>query len=302
MEQEVFKSFVSWNPLDWLYKFIKKRTLLSNIKDKTDVGNFEIVWYIKDIRRAKKKWFFITIEDISDNFDIFLSETYGLSKFDLVIVSWRKKNRIQISKIVKTSREKLKELAWWSYDENDTVSAVKKARAGEQQQLNIERIKAEIAAENTKMAEENKTNLNKSTFNNEDRVLEDLDIEDIEADEDLVEEERLEEDTTKDVIEDTPDSDAEDSTNIENVENPDDKYKRKDEEIKEEIQEAEPLDNSLNDREKLTITADNISFSKMKLLMNIISWNPWDIIVQVLWNEMKVSEKWVEKLKNLLNE
>jgi DNA polymerase III alpha subunit len=99
MEQEVFKTFISWNPLDGLYKYIKKKTLLSNIKDKIDVWNFEIVWYIKDIRRAKKKWFFITIEDISDNFDIFLSETYWLSKFDLVIVSWWKKNRIQISKI-----------------------------------------------------------------------------------------------------------------------------------------------------------------------------------------------------------
>ena len=185
MEQEVFKTFVSWNPLDGLYKFIKKRTLLSNIKDKTDVGNFEIVGYIKDIRRAKKKGFFITIEDISDSFDIFLSETYWLSKFDLVIVSWWKKNRMQISKIVKTSREKLKELAWGSYDENDTVSAVKKARAGEQQQLNIERIKAEIAAENEKMAEENKENLSKNVFSDKNKVAEDIEWENTEYEEEL---------------------------------------------------------------------------------------------------------------------
>jgi hypothetical protein len=31
---------------------------------------------VKEIRRAKKKGFFIMIEDISDNFDIFLSDTY----------------------------------------------------------------------------------------------------------------------------------------------------------------------------------------------------------------------------------
>ena len=306
MEQDVFKSFVSWNPLDWLYKFIKKRTLLSNIKDKTDVGNFEIVWYIKDIRRAKKKWFFITIEDISDSFDIFLSETYGLTKFDLVIVSWRKKNRIQISKIVKTSREKLKELAWWSFDENDTVSAVKKARAGEQQQLNIERIKAEIVAENTKMAEENKVNQNKSTFNNEETVLEDLELEDIEMDEDLTEEEKVDEDNTEDVIEDISDPDTQENGIVigedENIENSDDD-KGKEEEIKEEKQDSETKDDyTLDDKEILIITAENLPFSKMKSLMAIVAWNPWDITIQVLWNEMKVSEKWLGELKKIIQE
>jgi len=36
MEQEVFKTFISWNPLDWMYKFIKKKTLLSNTS--TSIG------------------------------------------------------------------------------------------------------------------------------------------------------------------------------------------------------------------------------------------------------------------------
>jgi hypothetical protein len=40
----------------------------------------------------------------------------------------------------------------------------------------------------------------------------------------------------------------------------------------------------------------------MKQLMTIVSWNPWDITVHVLWNEMKVSQKWLDELKNLLNE
>jgi hypothetical protein len=52
----------------------------------------------------------------------------------------------------------------------------------------------------------------------------------------------------------------------------------------------------------LVITPDNLSFSKMKLLMTIISWNPWDINIHVLWNEMKVSEKWLSELKNLIQE
>ena len=312
MEQEVFKTFVSWNPLDWLYKMIKKRTLLSNIKDKTDVGNFEIVGYIKDIRRAKKKWFFITIEDISDNFDIFLSETYWLQKFDLVIVSWWKKNRIQISKIVKTSREKLKELAGGSYDEKDTVSAVKKARAGEQQQLNIERIKAEIAAENEKMAEENKENLTKISSDNvqnnlAEEVEEDIEeFEDAEINEELNEiEENIDDNDEKNAqieeenenIDNLEDNEAPiDSAEIENNDSSDNEKQ----EVHEE-KNVEPEDNpSQNSKYSLVITTENLPFSKMKSLMTIISWNPWDIDIQVLWNEMKVSEKWLNELKKLI--
>ena len=51
-----------------------------------------------------------------------------------------------------------------------------------------------------------------------------------------------------------------------------------------------------------TITTENLPFSKMKILMTIISWNPWDITIQVLWNEMKVSEKWLNELKKLIQE
>jgi hypothetical protein len=40
----------------------------------------------------------------------------------------------------------------------------------------------------------------------------------------------------------------------------------------------------------------------MKSLMTIISWNPWDIMIQVLWNEMNVSEKWLDELKKLIQE
>jgi len=320
MEQEVFKTFVSWNPLDWLYKFIKKRTLLSNIKDKTDVGNFEIVGYVKEIRRAKKKWFFITIEDISDNIDIFLSDTYWLEKFDLVIVSWWKKNRIQISKIVKTSREKLKELAWGSYDEKDTVSAVKKARAGEQQQLNIERIKAEIAEQNEKMAEENKENLTKNISSEENEVSEDVESENVEVDEELneIEEENVDEDISEEEIVEDEEETEQPSSEIQNDDNlsswtegegpyawdvndtQDSSSQAPQNDANEEVK---PENNPVTDENQtFVITSENLPFSKMKQLMTIVSWNPWDITIQVLWNEMKISEKWLNELKKLIQE
>lgn len=282
MEQEVFKTFISWNPLDWLYKFIKKKTLLSNIKDKTDVGNFEIVWYIKDIRRAKKKWYFITIEDISDSFDIFLSSTYWFEKFNLIVVQWYKKNRIQITKIVKTSREKLKELAWSAYDAKDTVSHVKKARAWEQQQLVLERMKAEI--ENNKQEKiENNSDFQQSADLQKDSegILSD---EEINPDEniDLEINEELEDIVEKsDEISDEDFNEAGESINLK-IE-------------KQERSESEQKN------EKLVITSENISFSQMKDLITIISWNPWNITIDVLWNEMNISELWIEKIKQLLN-
>jgi hypothetical protein len=97
----------------------------------------------------------------------------------------------------------LKELAGGSYDENDTVSAVKKARAGEQQQLNIERIKAEIAEQNEKMAEENKENLTKNIVTEESEVAEDIEpenVEEVDVELNEIEEESVDEDISEEEI------------------------------------------------------------------------------------------------------
>jgi hypothetical protein len=57
-----------------------------------------------------------------------------------------------------------------------------------------------------------------------------------------------------------------------------------------------------DENQVFAITSENLPFSKMKQLMTIVSWNPWDITIQVLWNEMKVSEKWLNELKKLIQE
>jgi hypothetical protein len=67
-------------------------------------------------------------------------------------------------------------------------------------------------------------------------------------------------------------------------------------------EEVEPENNAVTDENQFTITSENLPFSKMKQLMIIVSWNPWDIAIQVLWNEMKVSEKWLNELKKLIQE
>ena len=179
---------------------------------------------------------------------------------------------------MKTSREKLKELAGGSYDEKDTVSAVKKARAGEQQQLNIERIKAEIAAENEKMAEENKENLTKNISNDnvQDNLAEDTEeIEDVEINEELDEiEENIDDSSEEEIqieeenenIDNLEDNkDPIDSAGIENNDSSDNEKQ----EVHEE-KNVEPEDTQ-NSKYSLIITTENLPFSKMKSLMTIIS-------------------------------
>jgi hypothetical protein len=174
-------------------------------------------------------------------------------------------------------------LAGGSYDEKDTVSAVKKARSGEQQQLNIERIKAEIAAENEKMAEENKENLTKISSDNvqnnlAEEVEEDIEeFEDAEINEELNEiEENIDDNDEKDAqieeenenIDNLEDNEAPiDSAEIENNDSSDNEKQ----EVHEE-KNVEPEDNpSQNSKYSLVITTENLPFSKMKSLMTIIS-------------------------------
>jgi DNA polymerase III alpha subunit len=55
LENEVFKVFVSGNPLDGMYLYLKKYNFISQFKEKEGFGTFMVVGYIKNIQRAKKK-------------------------------------------------------------------------------------------------------------------------------------------------------------------------------------------------------------------------------------------------------
>lgn len=134
MEQDAFKTFVSWHPLDWLYLYLKKYSFISAIQQETYEWPFTIVWYIKNIQRARKKWFFVRVEDISDAFEFFLKDVVDLQKYDIVYVSWSKSNgRISIEKITRTSRDILKDEAEKAgkYDETQTAIYVKTLRMAE---------------------------------------------------------------------------------------------------------------------------------------------------------------------------
>lgn len=175
MEQEVFHTFVSWHLLDWLYPYIKKWTFLSWLNIEKNTWPYKIVWYISNIQRARKKWYFIEIEDISGKREFFFKDILDFKKFDIVIISgfkseWRYP---RISKLVKTDRETLIKNAWSSFDPEITVTKAKGMRLWENKiellkeesinkneetmELEIESITEEVKKTEEKIVEEEKT-------------------------------------------------------------------------------------------------------------------------------------------------
>jgi hypothetical protein len=144
MEQEVLKVFVSWNPLDWLYQYIKKFSFINQVLEQEEVNKFVIIWYIKEVQRAKKKWFFVKIEDISWSWEFFVREAPDINKFDLIMLHWSKKNwRVFLDKMIRTDYVTLKRLAWDRFDPEWTVARAKKERYWDQKQSEINKLRIE---------------------------------------------------------------------------------------------------------------------------------------------------------------
>ena len=144
LEYEVFKVFVSGNPLDGLYTYIKRYNFISQFKEKENFGSFMIVGYIKNIQRAKKKWFFIKIEDISGNVEIFVREILDFQKFDILVISGFKGKSISLEKIVKVSRDQLIQQAWSKYNPAMTVVQAKALRMKTVEEVPEQNNKGEI--------------------------------------------------------------------------------------------------------------------------------------------------------------
>lgn len=164
LEYDVFKVFVSGNPLDWLYMYVKRYNFISQFKEKENFWSLVIIGYIKNIQRAKKKWFFVQIEDISGTTEFFLRELLDFKKFDILVISGFKGRSVSIEKIVKVSREQLVKQAGSKYDPTMTVVKAKSLRwqvsiGGEQQ---VEKI--ETKKEDTPIEEEYIAPLPQTTF------------------------------------------------------------------------------------------------------------------------------------------
>ena len=269
MEQEVLKVFVSWNPLDWLYQYIKKFSFLNQVQEQEQINKFVIIWYIKEIQRAKKKWFFIKIEDISWGWEFFVKEAPDINKFDLIMLHWSKKWwRVFLDKMVRTDYDTLKRLAWDRFDPEWTVVRAKKERYWEQKQSEINKIKTEeVKKENTSKQEEkeyeqlNEKQAEQELVANEDFPEEwSFDEENVETEFDSGEDEI--DNTSEDINNTTGNTPKEEEENFSIKELPD-------------------------------------SFDKINQIASILQNYPWEISVIIANKEKKVSKEWLELLKQL---
>jgi len=131
MEYDVFKTFVSVHPLDGLYKHLKKFSFISQFINIENFWPFETIWYIKEIQRARKKWFFLKIEDASSQIEFFVKDILDLKKFDIIIIKGYKWRWVSLEKMTRTSREKLIKEAWNNYDPKMSITEVKRIRVWE---------------------------------------------------------------------------------------------------------------------------------------------------------------------------
>lgn len=130
MEYDIFKTFIGWHPFDWLYPMFKKSNFISQFKEVPDAWEFHITAFIKKIQRARKKWFFVTIEDSTDSIDIFLKEMLDIKLFDIFHIKGYKWRSVSIDQMVKISHEELIDKAKRRdlYDESRTIAKVKYTR------------------------------------------------------------------------------------------------------------------------------------------------------------------------------
>lgn len=130
-EHSVFNAFVSQHPFDGLYPWIKSRniTLLSQIT-KENSGDFNLLCFVVHITRARKKWYFIKVEDITGQIEFFVKETFDIKPFDILIVEWYKGRSARMSKMIKTTLDDIIDQAvrGEKYDANETVAYVKSKR------------------------------------------------------------------------------------------------------------------------------------------------------------------------------
>ena len=163
MEQEVFKSFVSWHPLDGLYIYLKKYNFISQFKEKDGFGNFIIVGFIKNIQRAKKKWFFIQIEDISGQIEFFVKEVLDFKKFDIIILQGFKGRSISIEKIIKTTIPQLQQQAGSKWDPTMTVVKAKWLRNKTEPKNDIPESQPTVISPSTEMTTETEKEKDKTS-------------------------------------------------------------------------------------------------------------------------------------------
>lgn len=137
---EIFKNMISWHPLDGLYTYAKKFGFIEQYKKIADPTPFSCAAMVKKITRAKKKGFFILVEDVTDSFEFFVKELLDIQVYDVLIISGFKSRNWGVDTMIKLSLEEFIEQAQKvkKYDPNWTVAKVRAGRKGIQSSISHE--------------------------------------------------------------------------------------------------------------------------------------------------------------------
>lgn len=129
-DMEIFKNMISWHPLDGLYPYVRKFGFIDKAKKSVESTPFGWLVMIKKITRAKKKWFFVLVEDVTDSFEFFIKDLMDLKIYDFFVVSGYKSRNRSIDTMIKVQLEDIITQATISkkYDPKWTVAAVRVGR------------------------------------------------------------------------------------------------------------------------------------------------------------------------------
>jgi len=130
-EYDIFKALISAHPLDGMYTFIRSKfNFISMFADKENYGEYSLFGYIKSISRWMRWWFFLRVEDISWEIELYLNERLDLKPFDLIAIKWWKwrSTRIEEMQIYTYEELRAKVEAKWQYKPEQTVASVRRER------------------------------------------------------------------------------------------------------------------------------------------------------------------------------
>lgn len=129
---EIFKNMISWHPFDGLYPYIKRYGFIDQVLNTQENTNFSCLGMVKKITRARKKWFFILIEDVTGSFEFFVKDKLNIKLYNIYHISGYKSRSRNIKTMIKIDIIDLIEKAKTSnkYDPQRTVTRVKSWRGG----------------------------------------------------------------------------------------------------------------------------------------------------------------------------
>lgn len=278
LEYEVFKTFISAHPFDGMFDWIKSKwyNLIMQMKaydpeknNGNDFGPFNILGMVTKVQRARKKGYFIKIEDISDYIEFFVKDPLDLKEFDLVSINGYKwKWTPRLKKIIKIGYDQLESIvkATWKWSDED-VFEVKVKKLG---------IKTTIPNE-PKKDNDNDGNSYEELWLEDGGGIQNIDNSEIQA-EDIIH--KLEESNV--IIWEN----NKDEYNIANTENI----------IWEEVNIIKNMWDSYISY-KFDIPSD---MKQIQSIQHIIKEHPWEL--EILLGNMKlhIDENWLKKIKEIL--